>query len=78
MLAAAVDIVKDDGPGALLSGLGPTVVGYGIEGAMKVSHVYEDSTVWSIDKLRHVSLMYANTISSLACMRLPSLYFLRF
>ena len=37
MLAAAVDIVKDDGPGALLSGLGPTVVGYGIEGAMKVS-----------------------------------------
>jgi solute carrier family 25 phosphate transporter 3 len=36
MLAATVDIVKKEGPGALLSGLGPTVVGYGIEGAMKV------------------------------------------
>jgi hypothetical protein len=28
--------VKKEGPGALLSGLGPTIVGYGIEGAMKV------------------------------------------
>jgi len=36
MLAAAVEIVKNEGPGALLSGLGPTVVGYGVEGAMKV------------------------------------------
>jgi solute carrier family 25 (mitochondrial phosphate transporter), member 3 len=36
MLSAAVDIVKKEGPATLLSGLGPTVVGYGIEGAMKV------------------------------------------
>ena len=40
MLAATVDIVKTDGAGTLLSGLGPTVVGYGIEGAMKFG-VYE-------------------------------------
>mmetsp|Transcript_108002 Transcript_108002/g.302527 ORF Transcript_108002/g.302527 Transcript_108002/m.302527 type:complete len:319 (-) Transcript_108002:205-1161(-) len=40
MLAATVEIVKNEGPGALLSGLGPTVVGYGIEGAMKFG-VYE-------------------------------------
>jgi solute carrier family 25 phosphate transporter 3 len=40
MLAATASIVKTDGPGALLSGLGPTVVGYGIEGAMKFG-VYE-------------------------------------
>lgn len=37
MRQAALDIIKTDGPGALLAGLGPTVVGYGIEGAMKVS-----------------------------------------
>ena len=35
-----MSIVKTDGPGALLGGLGPTVVGYGIEGAMKFG-VYE-------------------------------------
>lgn len=40
MFSATVDIVKSEGPGALLSGLGPTVVGYGIEGAMKFG-VYE-------------------------------------
>lgn len=40
MLDATVKIVKKDGPGSLLQGLGPTVVGYGIEGAMKFG-VYE-------------------------------------
>jgi len=38
--AATVSILKTEGPGALLGGLGPTVVGYGIEGAMKFG-VYE-------------------------------------
>ena len=37
MAASALDIIKSDGPGALLGGLGPTVVGYGVEGAMKVN-----------------------------------------
>jgi len=32
MLTAAKDILKEDGPDALLGGLGPTIVGYGIEG----------------------------------------------
>ena len=36
MRQAALDIIKTEGPGALLAGLGPTVVGYGVEGAMKV------------------------------------------
>jgi solute carrier family 25 (mitochondrial phosphate transporter), member 3 len=40
MTGAALAIVKEDGPKALLGGLGPTVVGYGIEGAMKFG-VYE-------------------------------------
>jgi len=40
MQTAAVDIVKEEGPQALLGGLGPTVVGYGVEGAMKFG-VYE-------------------------------------
>jgi solute carrier family 25 (mitochondrial phosphate transporter), member 3 len=40
MIQASVDIMKEDGPEALLGGLGPTVVGYGIEGAMKFG-VYE-------------------------------------
>lgn len=37
---AALSILKTEGPGALLGGLGPTVIGYGIEGAMKFG-VYE-------------------------------------
>mmetsp|Transcript_9042 Transcript_9042/g.17053 ORF Transcript_9042/g.17053 Transcript_9042/m.17053 type:complete len:338 (-) Transcript_9042:252-1265(-) len=40
MTAATLSILKTDGPSALLGGLGPTVVGYGIEGAMKFG-VYE-------------------------------------
>ncbi len=42
MASATVSILKTDGPSALLGGLGPTVVGYGIEGAMKFG-VYEIS-----------------------------------
>mmetsp|Transcript_2074 Transcript_2074/g.1926 ORF Transcript_2074/g.1926 Transcript_2074/m.1926 type:complete len:327 (-) Transcript_2074:90-1070(-) len=37
---ATMSILKTDGPSALLGGLAPTVVGYGIEGAMKFG-VYE-------------------------------------
>lgn len=37
---ATMSILKTDGPTALLGGLAPTVVGYGIEGAMKFG-VYE-------------------------------------
>ena len=37
---AALSIVEKEGPGELLVGLGPTVVGYGIEGALKFG-VYE-------------------------------------
>jgi solute carrier family 25 phosphate transporter 3 len=37
---ATVAILNTEGPSALLGGLGPTVVGYGIEGAMKFG-VYE-------------------------------------
>jgi hypothetical protein len=40
MLSATLSIIKDDGPTVLLGGLGSTVVGYGIEGAMKFG-VYE-------------------------------------
>jgi solute carrier family 25 phosphate transporter 3 len=40
MYHATVSILNTEGPSALLGGLGPTVVGYGIEGAMKFG-VYE-------------------------------------
>eukprot|EP00527_Entomoneis_sp_CCMP2396_P009280 CAMPEP_0198138346 /NCGR_PEP_ID=MMETSP1443-20131203/1744_1 /TAXON_ID=186043 /ORGANISM="Entomoneis sp., Strain CCMP2396" /LENGTH=336 /DNA_ID=CAMNT_0043800075 /DNA_START=185 /DNA_END=1195 /DNA_ORIENTATION=- len=40
MASTAVELVKEDGASVLLGGLGPTVVGYGIEGAMKFG-VYE-------------------------------------
>lgn len=40
ILDAASKIVKADGPGVLLGGLGPTVVGYGVEGAAKFG-IYE-------------------------------------
>jgi solute carrier family 25 (mitochondrial phosphate transporter), member 3 len=39
-LDATIQICKTEGPTTLLQGLGPTVVGYGIEGAMKFG-VYE-------------------------------------
>ena len=37
---AALKIVEDEGPKALTAGLGPTIIGYGIEGALKFG-VYE-------------------------------------
>lgn len=40
MKSAAIEIIKEDGPRALLGGLGPTIFGYGVEGAMKFG-VYE-------------------------------------
>eukprot|EP00549_Striatella_unipunctata_P025951 CAMPEP_0118721182 /NCGR_PEP_ID=MMETSP0800-20121206/30571_1 /TAXON_ID=210618 ORGANISM="Striatella unipunctata, Strain CCMP2910" /NCGR_SAMPLE_ID=MMETSP0800 /ASSEMBLY_ACC=CAM_ASM_000638 /LENGTH=329 /DNA_ID=CAMNT_0006628999 /DNA_START=74 /DNA_END=1063 /DNA_ORIENTATION=- len=42
MRDATMQIIKEDGPQALLGGLGPTVVGYGIEGAIKFG-LYEVS-----------------------------------
>lgn len=35
VIQAARDIVAKEGAGFLLAGLGPTVVGYGLEGALK-------------------------------------------
>ena len=40
LISATVDIVQNNGFGSLLAGLGPTVIGYAIEGAMKFG-VYE-------------------------------------
>ena len=40
LLPATATIIKEEGAGALVKGLGPTLVGYGIEGAMKFG-VYE-------------------------------------
>lgn len=40
VLGAASAIIKEDGPSTLLSGLAPTVLGYGVEGACKFG-VYE-------------------------------------
>ena len=37
---ATTSILRTEGPSALLGGLGPTVIGYGIEGALKFG-VYE-------------------------------------
>jgi solute carrier family 25 phosphate transporter 3 len=35
VFSAATDIVKNEGVSFLLAGLGPTIVGYGLEGALK-------------------------------------------
>lgn len=40
LLPATACIVKEEGAGALVKGLGPTLVGYGIEGALKFG-IYE-------------------------------------
>jgi hypothetical protein len=42
MVTATSDIIKTEGAAALLTGLGPTVLGYGVEGAMKFG-IYEVS-----------------------------------
>jgi solute carrier family 25 phosphate transporter 3 len=42
LLPATATIVREEGPQALVKGLGPTLVGYGIEGALKFG-VYEVS-----------------------------------
>lgn len=42
LLPATATIIKEEGAGALVKGLGPTLVGYGIEGAMKFG-IYEVS-----------------------------------
>jgi hypothetical protein len=55
MLAATAEIVKNEGPGALLSGLGPTVVGYGIEGAMKVSYFFQFNIQFFVGSKRMLS-----------------------
>uniref|UniRef100_A0A6U3QJX9 ADP,ATP carrier protein n=3 Tax=Ditylum brightwellii TaxID=49249 RepID=A0A6U3QJX9_9STRA len=40
MVPAMLSIIKDEGPHVLATGLGPTIAGYGVEGAMKFG-VYE-------------------------------------
>jgi hypothetical protein len=37
MINTAAEVLKEEGPNALLGGLGPTVVGYGIEGTSRKS-----------------------------------------
>jgi solute carrier family 25 phosphate transporter 3 len=48
MLKATRDIIKEEGAAYLLAGLGPTIVGYGIEGAMKFG-IYEALKPLSLD-----------------------------
>ena len=57
MIGTAMDIIQTEGPNALLGGLGPTVVGYGIEGAMKFG-------VYEIAKPIFRSLLYGGGVES--------------
>ena len=56
---AVQKIIQDDGAGALLGGLGPTIVGYGTEGAMKFG-LYESlkPTVANLLHLDDVTVPY--------------------
>lgn len=63
MRQAAVDIIKTQGPGALLGGLGPTVVGYGVEGAMKVRKEGEGAQLSLVARRRSVSQRYHDETS---------------
>lgn len=65
MYDAAIKIIKTDGPEVLLGGLGPTVVGYGIEGAMKFG-VYEISKPIFADLLEKMSKKIGNNAAASA------------
>jgi len=54
---ATISILKAEGPSALLGGLGPTVIGYGIEGAMKFG-------IYEIMKPVMASLLNGNTATA--------------
>lgn len=54
IVSATTSIIKSDGPSVLLEGLGPTVVGYGIEGAMKFG-------IYEVMKPVMLSLLKGNT-----------------
>jgi len=55
--SATISILKSEGVSALLGGLGPTVVGYGIEGAMKFG-------IYEIMKPVMAALLNGNTASA--------------
>jgi solute carrier family 25 phosphate transporter 3 len=64
MASACMSILKTDGPSALLGGLGPTVVGYGIEGAMKFG-VYEISKPIMVNLIGGESNTFAFILASI-------------
>lgn len=59
VILAANDMVKEYGPGFLLTGFIATVLGYGVEGAMKVSSIYKD-VQWHV----HCYYVFCYVISS--------------
>ena len=81
VLAAARDIVKEEGLSYLLTGLGPTVVGYGLEGALKFGSyeacksIFKTLTSYTVLNFLLASVV-AGSIASIVLVSLLSLTFI--
>ena len=78
MLAAAKDIIKTEGIAFLLTGLAPTVVGYGLEGALKFGF-YETFKMLFANLTPHkftnflLASVVAGAVASIVLVSIPSL-----
>jgi solute carrier family 25 phosphate transporter 3 len=76
LMEASMDIVRSNGPLFLLAGLGPTLLGYGLEGALKFGS-YETLKVLLADLSRNqavnfiVASILAGIIASIALVSRP-------
>lgn len=64
VIQAANDIVKQEGVGYLLAGLGPTIVGYGFEGALKFGFYETFKVIFaSITQNKFVNFLMASVVA---------------
>jgi len=64
VIAAAKDIVATEGVGFLLAGLGPTIVGYGIEGALKFGFYETCKTLFAnVTPMQFVNFLLASVVA---------------
>lgn len=74
VIAAARDIVATEGLGFLLTGLGPTIIGYGLEGSLKFGfyetfkQIFKNLTPYKVANFLLASVL-AGAVASIALVR---------